>query len=131
MKEYMDHYYYLNSFKGELIPSNLLEKYARKASSKVKYYTSNRINEENINDDIRTATCEIAELLFNQENLKSKIANTETLQKSSETLGPRSITYINNSQYQDKQIMTEKEIDNSIYDICKEYIDDELLYRGI
>lgn len=133
MNTYVDYEYYKDNLKCSIIPIDSFENYAIRASSKIRYYTSNRINDKNINDNIRNATCFIAELLFNQEKLKSKIAleSNAKPQIASENLGPRSISYVNNTQYQDNQIKTDKELNSSIYQICKENIDSELLFRGV
>ncbi len=131
--EYIDYNYYIDDFRSNVIPNKAFKRIAKEASSKVKYYTLNRINRDNINDDIKDATCLIAELLYNQEILKTKVINADTSNKQivSETLGPRSISYTNNTQYQNAQIKTEKEINSDIYRICKEHIDEKLLFRGV
>ena len=125
---YVDTTDYVSKFEGNVIPSKSFKKYAIKASSKVKYYTFGRIRE--VDDSIRNATCEIAELLFKQEEAKSKITNN-TNEKASESVGPWSVTYVNKTQYQSKEIKTEKELNNCIYQICKEYLDANLLFRGV
>lgn len=129
-KCYIDYEYYMNSFNGNIIPNESFKKYAKKASSKINYYTSNNIEE--VTDDIKDATCEIAEVLFNQEKLKNKVINENSSQKSSETVGPWTVHYTDNSQYQSNQIMSDKELNTTIYQICKEYlIDSGLLFRGV
>ncbi len=129
--KYVDYNYYIRDFENDIIPPESFNRFAREASNKVRYYTSNRINSDNLNDDIRNATCLIAELLFNQEKLKLQVTNTTEKQIASETLGPRSISYTNNVQYQNTQIKTEQELNSAIYKICKEHINEELLFRGV
>ena len=130
MIPYIDYEYYSNNFGGNLIPCNSLKKQAREASRKINYFTQNRIVD--IDNNVKYATCLIAELLYNQEILKSKIINDDNnKQIASETVGPRSVTYINNSQYQNTQVKSAKELNSSIYQICKENLDEELLFRGI
>lgn len=130
MIPYVDYDYYANDFEGNLIPKNSFNKTVKEASRKINYFTSNKI--VNVNSDVKDATCSIAELLYNQEQLKTKLFSSDNAsQKVSETVGPWSVSYANNSQYQDKQIKTDKELNNSIYKICKEYLDEELLFRGV
>lgn len=129
MIPYVNYEYYTNDFEGNLIPKNSFKKLAKEASRKIKYFTSNRIVD--VSGGIKDATCSIAELLYNQEQLKTKLLNVESSQKASETVGPWSVSYVNNSQYQDKQIKTDEELNSSIYQICKEYLDENLLFRGI
>lgn len=130
MIPYVDYDYYVNDFEGNLIPKNSFNKTVKEASRKINYFTSNKI--VNVNSDVKDATCSIAELLYNQEQLKTKLFSSDNAsQKVSETVGPWSVSYANNYQYQDKQIKTDKELNNSIYKICKEYLDEELLFRGV
>lgn len=130
MEPYVDYDYYENNFCGDIIPQEQFVKYAKLASSKIDYYTYHRIRK--IDDSIKNATCSIAELLFEQNKLKSQLLNqNNSNQVASETLGPRSITYINNSQYQDKHLKSDEALNISIYQICKENINNELLYRGL
>ena len=129
MSSYVDFEYYTNTFEGSLIPEDSFDKKALEASRKVNYFTSGKIEE--VNDDIKDATCSIAELLYNQEILKDKVTNVNSTEKSSETVGPWSVTYANNTQYQSNQILTDKQINSSAYQICKEYLDSKLLFRGV
>ena len=66
----IDYDYYTKQYGGSSIPESSFNKESIKASSRVNYYTKNRINEENINDDIKNATCEIADFIYSQDTLK-------------------------------------------------------------
>lgn len=129
MTKYVDNDYYVNDYEGKIIPDDSFDDYAKQASVKIKHYTSNKINENSLDSSVKDCTCSIAEYLFNQETLKNKITTEKTI--SSETLGPRSVTYVNNSQYQDKQVKSPEEMRKDIKQICKEYLSPELLYRGV
>lgn len=119
----IDYAYYHNTYNGT-IPENSFNQKAIEASSKVNYYTYNRINNDNINDNIRNATCEVADLLYNQEQLKAKMtsSSSENGDIASESLGPRSVTYVNKTSIQASQIMSDEEIDKAAYRICYRYL---------
>lgn len=133
LTELIDYNYYSEIYGGSSIPEPSFKQKAIEASSKVNYYTSNRINEEILNNLIKNTTCQIAELLFEQEKLKSSITNDDNSNKevASETLGPRSISYVNKSNLKANQILSEKDLKNKIYDICyQNLVHTGLMYRG-
>ena len=119
---------YTDIYKGTIIPENSFGSFIRKASSKVDYYTFNKIKEKN--EKIVYATCEIAELLYNQDKL---IANQDNDKSSiaSETVGPHSINYINKSTLQAQRILSNEELEKECYSICLRYLSSTgLMYRG-
>lgn len=129
MKELTTYNYYGSEYLGTIIPSNLFKKYNMKATSLINYFTFNRIKETD--NDIKNACCEIAELLYQQENLYSKIINNGGEQVASETVGPYSKSYVNNSNIQKERLLTKKELDRECYQICLKYLADTgLMYRG-
>lgn len=131
---YVDYEYYTNQFFGTLIPMNKFNKKALEASSKVNYNTVGNIDNNNITTPVKNATCSIAELLYEQEQLKTSITNqnADNKQIASETLGPRSITYLNNNTEISKQILSDSDLNKKIRNICHEYLDDTgLMYRGV
>ena len=133
MLELVDYEYYKNTYEGSSIPESSFKKMVIKASEKVNYYTQDRINEDNIMDKIRNTTCEIAELLFEQESLKEKLINYDETNKevASETLGPRSISYVNKSSQQANLIKSKEELEKDIYKICyQSLVHTGLMYRG-
>ncbi len=131
LTELVKYDYYKNSYGGSSIPESSFQKMAIKSSSKVNYYTQNRINEKNIDDNIQNTACEIAELIYSQEMLKEKILADDKI-KASETVGPHSTTYVNNKAFQEKQILSEKELEQECYRICYRNLAlTGLLYRGI
>lgn len=125
---------YKSKYKGSIIPENSFDGYAIKASSRVDYLTSGRINIENIEDIILPkiifATCEIAELLYNQEQLIQK-QNDDKVTVASENVGPHSKTYVNKSNLQAQRILNNKELDSECYRICLRHLSiTGLTYRG-
>lgn len=74
MSNYVDFDYYVKTFKGDLIPRQEFDKYAMRASNKVR----NRILNKDINlfeNEIKNATCSIAEILYNQFLNKKRLNN--------------------------------------------------------
>lgn len=132
----VDYEYYSSTecYGGSSIPESSFKQKVIEASNKVNYYTFNRINDSNLNDDIRNTTCQIAELLFEQEKLKSKIKqdSNESKEIASESLGPRSISYVNKSTLQASQILSESELEDKIYKIIYQALAyTGLMYRGV
>lgn len=130
--EYSD---YKSEYEGIIIPKESFNSFAMKASSKVNYFTFNRIDIENIEDDILVkvifATCEVAELLYEQNQLRQKLYDDKST-IASETVGPRSVTYVNKSNLQSQRILNDEELDNESYNICLKYLSRTgLMYRGI
>lgn len=125
----VDYKYYKDNYGGSSIPESSFNNLTIRASAYVNKYTYNRINNGNINDDIRNGACEIADLLYSQDIKKDKIENNKIV--ASETVGPHSKTYVNNSGLVDKQILTERELESNCYNICYKYIASTgLMYRG-
>lgn len=121
----VDYNYYSNNYKGTVIPQDSFDNMAIKASSIVNLNTYMRIKEESqITKDVKDATCEVAELLFNQETLKNKLlqSSVESGDIASESLGPHSITYINKASIQKEELLTEEEKDKQAYNICYKYL---------
>lgn len=132
LRDLVDIEYYNDKFEGSSIPNeSSFVKYAREASSKINYYTCNRIVTENdITDLIRDTTCKIAELLFKQASLKEKVQD-DRKEIASETLGPRSVSYVNKSSQQFNLIMSEEELEKEVYKICyQSLVHTGLMYRG-
>lgn len=130
--EYSD---YKSEYKGILIPKDSFDSFAMKASSVVDYYTFNRINIETIEDTLLTkvifATCEIAELLYEQNQLKENQNDDKSI-VASETVGPHSKTYVNKSNLQSQRILNKKDLDVECYNICLKHLSRSgLMYRGI
>lgn len=129
--------YYIADYGGSSIPSPSFPKKVMEASDKVNYYTFNRIDKEVLQDEIignaiRNITCQIADLLFEQEKLKLKIVNDENKEVASESLGPRSISYVNKSNLKANQLLSEEELEDKIYKIIYQaLVHTGLMYRGV
>lgn len=70
MKSYVEFAYYSNGFGGSAIPESDFDAAAKKASAFVRYYTDNRIEEPD--DDVRDATCAVAENIYTADLLAVK-----------------------------------------------------------
>lgn len=121
----VDYNYYTENYKGTSIPQDSFEKKAKEASSRVNLNTYSRIKEQSqITDEVKTATCEIADLLFDQETLKNKILQDSKTSGdiASESLGPHSVSYINKSNAQKEQLLSGNALENEIYKICYRHL---------
>lgn len=131
MLNLVDYEYYSKIYGGSSIPESSFNKYSLKASSKVNHYTFNRINDSNIDDNIRNATCEIIDLLVSQDQLIAKQSD-DTLTKASETVGPHTVSYVNKSNLQAQRILNSNDLEKECYKICYTYLADTgLMYRGV
>lgn len=129
MTVYVDYEYYKDEFKGTDIPKESFDKFSLEASRKIKYFITSKIHDEIINE-VKDATCSSAEFLYQQNEYKKNLFNNNQ-EISSETVGPHSKSYVNKSSLREKQILNEREKDQEIYRICKQYLyDTDLLYRG-
>ena len=71
---YINYDYYIETYKGSLIPQDDFDKYAIKASGKVR----NRIFNRDISlfeIEVKNATCSVADILYNQSLNQERIKN--------------------------------------------------------
>ena len=129
LMELVDYSYYNKIYEDSSIPESSFKKYSLIASSKVNYYTSNRIDKTKLDDNIRNTTCEIINLLVEQEKLIAKLNDDKEV--ASETVGPHSITYVNKSSLQAQKILSSAELEKECYQICYNHlVHTGLMYRG-
>ena len=116
----VDYNYYTKSFKGTSISSpDTFKRLSIEASSKVNLFTYNRINENNLDDNIRNTVCEIIDFIDEQNKLKARVMSDEPA-IASETVGPHSKSYVNKDGILEKKVLTTDEIKNECYKICYE-----------
>lgn len=128
-KTFITYLEYMNDYDGKIIPQSSFDIFAKQASRKVNYYTFNRIIE--IDNNVIFAACEIAELLYEQNQLKLRLNDDNNI-VASETVGPHSKTYVNKSNLQSKSILSNKELEQECYNICLRHLGSTgLMYRGI
>lgn len=134
MNNYIDYDYYNKTFKGDLIPQERFEKYAIKASNKVR----NRILNKDISlfeSKVKNATCSVANILYNQylnqEKLKNILNGTEKV-ISSEKVGDYSRNISNVSIDDLKKLSSNEYIDSLIESELEDYLlATGLLYPGV
>ncbi|OSB07968.1 hypothetical protein B2H97_15985 [Paraclostridium bifermentans] len=113
MSKYIDYKFYQEVFGGKL-SSEDFSLYEFKARKFIDTITFNRINESNLNDDIKIAACITLE--------KLKKYDDEVSFKSSESVGKRSVSY--------SESLVEKFKEN-LYAEISIYLPKDLLYRGV
>lgn len=134
MSSYINEDYYYSTYKGDLIPQIDFEKYAIKASNKVR----NRILNRDISlfeTEVKNATCSVADILYNQylnlERLKN-IANGTEKVISSEKVGDYSRNISNVSIDDLKKLSSNEYIDSLINEEIEDYLlSTGLLYCGV
>ena len=129
MNNYINYDYYIETYKGSLIPQDDFDKYAIKASGKVR----NRIFNRDISlfeIEVKNATCSVADILYNQslnqERIKN-IANGTEKVISSEKVGDYSRNISNMSIDDLRKLSSNEYIDCLI----EEEIEDYLLVTGL
>ena len=70
----IDYDFYSNNYRGNLIPQEEFDKYAMKASNEVRLRILNRAYSK-YEELVMTSTCEVAEILYNQDLMKRKLIN--------------------------------------------------------
>ncbi len=129
MNSYIDYNYYSKTFKGMVIPQEKFDNVALRASSKVK----NRIINGDINlfiNDVKNATCSVAEILYNQDLNKEKLNNILKGKEqfvTSEKVGDYSRN-ISNPTISDLQNVTS---DKYVNDLIEVELENYLFYTGL
>lgn len=127
MSNYIDSTYYYSTYNGELIPHEELEKYVMKASSIIRNRILNR-DIKNYEEIVKNTTCQVADLLFNQnefeERIKSVASGTEKV-ITSEKVGDysRNISATTLTDLKNLSLDTKKKID--------EVIEENLFFTGL
>jgi hypothetical protein len=118
MTNYANYAYYTDTYKGAVIDTVSFDLYARKATQEIKKYTFNRVQDDNIPDEVRMCCCELAELIFKHD----KGSDKENI--ASEKVGGYSVTYADKNALEQKFIRrTNTIIEDWLWDTG-------LLYRG-
>lgn len=118
MTQYADYDYYISKYKGNM-PESDFDRMSKIASAKIKANTYGRIDEKDVQDEVKYCACVLADKLF-------KISKSEG--KFSESVGSWSISYSGNSKIDEDKMIT-----STIKEFLSEvYTEDgtPLLYRG-
>ncbi|CEP83980.1 hypothetical protein [Paraclostridium sordellii] len=113
MDKYVDYKFYSEVFGGKL-SSKDFSLYEFKARKFIDTITFNRINENDLNDDIKMAVCIAIE--------KIKKSDSERSFKLSETVGKHSVSY-------SESLL--RKFESSLYKEISIYLPNDLLYRGV
>ena len=120
MNNYIDYTYYSETFGGVKIPQEDFNKYSAEASNKVRLRillaNLDSLNEEETNA-VKNATCQVAELLYDRNLIKSNIASGTANVVTSEKVGDYSRTLGNLSVKELAESISEETIDKKINDI--------------
>ena len=118
MTQYADYDYYINEYKGNM-PETDFDRMSKMASAKIKANTFGRIDENDVQSEVKYCTCVLADSLL----VASKIEG-----KSSESVGSWSVSYSDTSK---------SELNETINQIIKEFLSEvytadgtPVLYRG-
>lgn len=129
---YIDYNYYSQTFGGTLIPQTNFLKIATQASAKVRNAIGNK-DITGFETQVKTATCLVAECLYNQTLKKTKINSVISGSSSiitSEKVGDYSRTLSNVSTNELEELINNT--DNEIDEILEDYLlMTGLLYNGV
>lgn len=76
MNNYIDDNYYYDTFYGELIPLEEIEKYVAMANNEVRLRLFNRpVDKTSFEEIVKTTTCRVAEILYTQSLKEQRIEN--------------------------------------------------------
>ncbi len=129
MNSYINYDYYTETFKGTLIPQEKFERFAIRASNKVRNNILNRPIDD-FETEVKNATCSIVDILYNQylnqEKLKNIITGKEKV-ISSEKVGDWSRN-ISNVSIEDLKKLSSNEYNNELIETT---LEDYLLVTGL
>ena len=102
MDRYVDYSWYEESFlmgRDPVIPSDLFNYYATQASTQIKNNVSLDADLSSPSDEVKAATCEVAEILCRMEGRSTLEGDDMAVPEgvSSERVGEYSVTYANNT----------------------------------
>lgn len=129
MNNYIDYDYYTNVYSGKLIPQESFEKFATRASGEVRLRIHNRPIAE-FEDEVKSSTCSVAEILYKQSKIKEKIDNIINgveVQITSEKVGDYSRN-MSNVSFEELKVMSSNDMVNN--EINQE-LETNLLYTGL
>ena len=100
---YAEYDFYLNDYKGSVIPdAPNYDRAAVEASAYLSYITHNRVDTEVLTDEVKTkvklAQCAVADVCYRQ--MQDDVANAV----SSESVGNHSVTYAARASYQQREL---------------------------
>ena len=129
----VDYEYYVENFKGMLVPEEDFENYSQKAEVKVLSRINNNYND--FLDKVKSAICEVIDILYNQSKIKERIRSTvsgDSQVLASEKVGDYSRSYSTTSISDLEKYSSDEYINSQIEEKLFDYLfKTGLLYRGI
>lgn len=125
MKAYADYEYYRDSFLGNSIPEEAFPKMASEASAFIREITQNRIDGENVTEEVKDAVCAVCEAV--QQEIE-RFSKTDGREVKSENTDGYQISYVTEGQdgKSREEILWQKK-----YQAARQYLlHTGLLYRG-
>ena len=109
---YADYSYYSTNYHGSLIPQAEYGYYGEKSSAKLDFFTFGRIGSGSVTDQIRSAACEVAEVMYQAD--KRRVNGAEV---TSENNDGYSVSYAHTSGADPKRAA-----DKDLYDAAYTYL---------
>lgn len=123
MTVYADSEFYMTEYlcgKEPAVSEDCFKFYARSAAQKIRQYTGDNIDDDNIPECVKMCCCEIAETLY-----KSELSAKENAGALSESVGGWSRSYESSESLK-------KSLDSAVHDIVYKWLSGTgLLYRGV
>lgn len=129
----VDYEYYVETYEGDLVPEERFNYYSQKAEVKVLSRINNNYND--YLDKVRSAICEVIDILYNQSKIKERINSTvsgDSQVLASEKVGDYSRSYSTTSISDLEKYSSDEYINSQIDEKLFDYLfKTGLLYRGI
>lgn len=72
---YVDEKYYIETFKGTIVPTSLFDKFSQIASNKIRLLTLYKSDNYATTNEIKNATCALMEIYYEEENNEKDITS--------------------------------------------------------
>ena len=129
----VDYEYYIETYEGDLVPEERFTYYSQKAEIKVLSRINNNYND--YLDKVKSAICEVIDILYNQSKIKERIRSTvsgDSQVLASEKVGDYSRSYSTTSISDLEKYSSDEYINSQIEEKLFDYLfKTGLLYRGI
>lgn len=123
MINYADYEYYTDTYKGAVLDTASFDINARKATQIIKLHTFDRVEGDNIPDEVKMCCCELAEYIYSM--VVNKTSDLTIKGLSSESNSHYAVSYESAEKRKQSELTGQMEIINLWLDHTG------LLYRGI
>ena len=129
MLQYADYRYYVESYYGTTITEDSFPTVMRDASAFIREITANRVGRDAIPDDVKDASCAVADVIQAEDDRISSTENGDGREIKSENTDGYSVSYV--TEVTDGQ-SREEVLWNKKYQAARPYlIHTGLLYLGV